>query len=90
MELGSRFLCLVGCLTLTGCAAVAPTTIGDAGSTGDELLYLSNRNGNYDIYLLNITTGATRQLTQTDSDEYGLSWSPGGDRIAFGCAGWKP
>ena len=38
---------------------------------------------NYDIYLLNVASGAIRQLTQTRSNEYRPVWSPDGRFIAY-------
>jgi len=38
---------------------------------------------NHHIYVMNLDSGAYRQLTDSDTDESGASWSPDGKYIAF-------
>lgn len=51
--------------------------------TSGQIAFVSNRDGNYEIYLMNMDeTGLTRLTTNTAGDE-GPTWSPDGTRIAF-------
>ena len=43
---------------------------------GSEVAFTSNRNGQWDIYILNLQTGATQQLTQTQTYDGAPAWSP--------------
>ena len=45
--------------------------------------FQSNRNGNWDIYLLNVPTGNEFQLTNSPADEIYPAWSPNAKQIAF-------
>jgi dipeptidyl aminopeptidase/acylaminoacyl peptidase len=61
----------------------------DWSPKGDQLLFVSNRETNpdkvfnYDIFTLNVRSGAIRRLTTTKSAEYHPVFSPDGTRIAF-------
>jgi Tol biopolymer transport system component len=51
---------------------------------GQSLAYASSIGGNRDLYLLNLSTGESRQLTRMVGDEFTPAWSPDGKRLAFG------
>lgn len=70
------------CAALLGCATNRPPADHHAGSS--EFAFISNRDGDHEIYLHNLTTGTTTQLTRNDVTEWGLSWSPDGTRLVFG------
>jgi dipeptidyl aminopeptidase/acylaminoacyl peptidase len=61
----------------------------DWSPQGEQIVFVSNREANpdkifnYDIFSLNVRTGATRRLTTTKSAEYYPVFSPDGTRIAF-------
>jgi dipeptidyl aminopeptidase/acylaminoacyl peptidase len=61
----------------------------DWSPKGEQIVFVSNREANpdkifnYDIFSLNVRTGATRRLTTTKSAEYYPVFSPDGTRIAF-------
>jgi len=50
---------------------------------GNHIAFSSNRDGNWDIYLLEIETGDTRRLTATLGYEGRPSWSPDGQWITY-------
>ena len=50
---------------------------------GRSIAYSSNRNGDPDIYVMDVRTNTHRQLTFHDSRDLWPSWSPNGKWIAF-------
>ena len=54
-----------------------------AEQISSRLLFHSNRSGNYDIYLLDLGTGAVERLTDSTDHEIEPTISPDGTRIAF-------
>jgi len=55
-----------------------------------RLLFHSNRTGNYDIYVLDLETGAITPLTNSPQNEVEPAFSPDGTRIAFARARTDP
>jgi dipeptidyl aminopeptidase/acylaminoacyl peptidase len=57
--------------------------------SGAEIMFVSNHGAdpdrvfNYDVFAINVTSGAQRQITRTASPEYQPVWSPDGRRIAY-------
>ncbi len=50
---------------------------------GRRLLFCSNRDGNYDIWLLDLASRAYRRLTDHPAYDCDPTWSPDGGRFAF-------
>jgi Tol biopolymer transport system component/serine/threonine protein kinase len=48
-----------------------------------KIAFFSNRNGNYDIYVMNADGSNLQQLTTNEADDVLPAWSPDGERIAF-------
>ena len=48
-----------------------------------EVLYLSNADGDLELYVSNVDTGKTRQLTHNELDDNQASWSPNGEWIVY-------
>ena len=61
----------------------------DWAPTGDDILFVSNREANadktfnYDVFTVSARTRETRRLTTTKSVEYSPTWSPDGTHVAF-------
>lgn len=50
---------------------------------GQKILFLSTRDGNHDIYLMDADGSNQINLTQTPFEEFGFSWAPNGKEIAY-------
>ncbi len=50
---------------------------------GNWIAFSSNREGNYDVYVVAATGGKPRQLTFHSSDDNVVNWSPDGKKILF-------
>lgn len=58
---------------------------GSAGEAGEQAIaFLSDRTGDYEIFVTVPGTDSVVNLTRDPGMDYGLSWSPDGQRIAFG------
>jgi Tol biopolymer transport system component len=58
---------------------------------GTKLLFVSDRNGSYNLYVHNLADSTTAQLTDVLGGIFSPTWSARGDRLAFTCfnsAGW--
>lgn len=49
----------------------------------DRIAFLSEREGDLDIYVISIEGEVENRLTKTDGSEYDLSWSPDSKRLLF-------
>ena len=68
----------IPCLVLAAVGAVAQES-----TDGTKIAFVSNRDGNYEIYVMNSDgTGQTR-LTHDPGEDTWPVWSPDGRRIAF-------
>ncbi len=50
---------------------------------GQHIAYISDRNGNYTLYVTDAVGHNTRRLIQNDSNQYDPYWSPDGRQIAY-------
>jgi dipeptidyl aminopeptidase/acylaminoacyl peptidase len=61
----------------------------DWSPTGDQILFVSNRETdadrvfNYDVFALTVSNGSVKRLSNTKSAEYQPAWSPDGKTIAL-------
>ncbi len=49
----------------------------------DQIAYISDREGNNEVYLFNLKTKQTTRLTSNSTSEKYLSWSPDGNQLAY-------
>ena len=49
-----------------------------------QIAFVSNRSGNWDIYVMDADGGNPRNLTKSRHNDWHPSWSPDGEQIAFG------
>ena len=66
-------------LTYTSAGAFRPAVSPD----GQRIAYASERNGNWDIYVLNRSAGVELRLTDDALPDMAPAWSPDGTRIAY-------
>ena len=95
----SRFVgVLLVCVLLAGCGGGSSgDCIGSSSgnrigsSSGNRIAFVSDRDGDREIFVMNADGTDVRQLTENDGSEDGPSWSPDGDRIAFASDrnGWR-
>jgi Tol biopolymer transport system component len=50
---------------------------------GTQIAFVSNRDGNEEIYVMDADGGKQRRLTDNDGDDWFPAWSPDGTQIAF-------
>src|SRR5690349_736627 len=50
---------------------------------GNWIAFSSNRDGNYDVFVIPATGGKPRQLTYHSADDNVVGWSPDGKKILF-------
>lgn len=48
-----------------------------------SVAFLSTRDGNAEIYIMDVDAGKDVRLTETDTPEYDISWSPNGRKLLF-------
>jgi TolB protein len=48
-----------------------------------RIAFASNRDGDFEIYVLDLRTGTLAQLTDNDRSDHAPAWSPDGTRIVF-------
>jgi Tol biopolymer transport system component len=48
----------------------------DGGRSGDTLAFISNRGGDYELYIANLQTNVLRQLTDNDAEDWYADWAP--------------
>ncbi|KYG79796.1 hypothetical protein AWW67_10795 [Roseivirga seohaensis] len=55
----------------------------EVSADGKQIVFMSNRDGNFEIYVMNIDGSNQKRLTNNDVDDWDPSWSPDGAKILF-------
>ena len=50
---------------------------------GNWIAFSSNRDGNYDVFVIPVTGGKPRQLTFHTADDNVVGWTPDGKKVVF-------
>lgn len=50
---------------------------------GTQIVFSSNRSGNYELYLMDVESTRIERLTFDETSDYAPTWSPDGNQIAF-------
>ncbi|HWP41877.1 MAG TPA: hypothetical protein VNO14_01485 [Blastocatellia bacterium] len=66
----------------TSSSNVATVQINVIGSS-NKIVFSSNRNGNFEIYVMNADGTGVQRITNSPSWDISPAWSPDGTRIAF-------
>ncbi len=53
------------------------------GSNGNKIAFSSDRDGDWEIFVMNADGNGVQQLTDNDGDDSVEEWSPNGNKIAF-------
>ena len=71
--------------TTTTAAPTTTTTVAPATTAvvGDRIAYVSDRDGDAEIYVQDLSTGRVEQITDNTSDDARPVWSPDGGHIAY-------
>ncbi len=63
--------------------AVSLGACGIVGGSDRPIVYVSEMDGNPDVYSINVETGETQSVKRGPGSEFAPSWSPDGERIAY-------
>ena len=77
-----RAVLALGALGLVLSASVGTASAAFPGANG-KLAFISNRDGNNEIYVMNALGGGQTRLTNNAAGEFAPAWSPDGSKIAF-------
>ena len=70
-------------LTLAGVIVLGLTLLMVCLDAQAQMVFASNRDGNYEIYVMGINGKDPRRLTNNHHGDWSPSWSPDGKRIVF-------
>ena len=73
-------MALITVVLVAGCGGAERET---ARTSDGPIAFTSNRDGNVDVYVMNVDGSGQRRLTDDPAEDRFSSWSPDGKRIAF-------
>src|SRR3982751_4965771 len=83
-----RILCGAGCVIVAGLLArsrlAESTRAVRPGASTPHIAFASDRDGNWEIYLMDVDGGHQNRLTRREPQDRFPLWSPDRSRIAFG------
>lgn len=74
---------LAGGLVALYTVAIGLAMAAGSGLAADEIAFESNRDGNWEIYGLDLRTGNLHNYTRHPADDFGPAWSPDGRSFTF-------
>jgi Tol biopolymer transport system component/beta-lactamase regulating signal transducer with metallopeptidase domain len=75
---------IIGCLSLPVMGGIGLIRFAPAQAPQQaQIVFVSNRDGNYEIYVMDADGKSQRNITNNPADDHFPAWSPGGQRIAF-------
>ncbi|MFW6139613.1 MAG: TolB family protein [Spirochaetota bacterium] len=77
---------LTGVVLITGCAPGRQRVVLTEpayNNTGDKIAFVSNQDGDTEIYVVNSDGTNLKKLTDNSSVDFSPTWSPDGDKIVF-------
>src|SRR6056297_2749249 len=86
-----RFLIVTGILFIVNGHSLAQLTTPDSvgnihpywSPTGNEIAFASPINGNFDVYVIDLSSGEVQNMSHHPANDYYPSWSPNGKRLAY-------
>tara|TARA_R110002072_G_scaffold23949_1_gene81824 strand:+ start:5123 stop:6037 length:915 start_codon:yes stop_codon:yes gene_type:complete len=80
----NKFKLLICFLIFTSCKDGQKRTLNDeTSSLYQEIAFVTDRDGNSEIYIMDINGGNLRNITKNDSLDFNPSWSQGGQSLYF-------
>lgn len=76
---------LIACTDARGTPDHPTATVppSELGTSAREIVFMSNRDGNYEIYTMTLADQQVKRLTFDEATDQNPAWSPSGNSIAF-------